>query len=80
MKIKPEANSDHMETGLPKGKFILHETLFDMATGIKNQVSSRYNDPYFDAIMNAISKRSVALPYLKPDNKSQTVHNNMIMI
>ena len=31
-------------------------------------------------IMNVISKRSVVLPYLKPDKKRQKVHKNMTMI
>ena len=61
---------------LPKGKFILHDTLFNMATGIQIKFHKDTLTHILKKILNVISKRSVVPPYLK----RQTVHNNMTMI
>ena len=69
---------------LPKGKFILHDTLYDtllnMATGIQIKFHQDTMTHILKKILNVILKRSVVSPYLKPDKKCQTVHNNMTMI
>ena len=64
---------------LSEGKFILHYTLFNMATGI--QIKFHQDTmTHILQILNVILKRSVVSPYLKPDKKRQTVDNNMTMI
>ena len=65
---------------LPKGKFILHHTLFYMATGIQIKFHQDTMTHILKKILNVILKRSVVSPYLKPDKKRQTVDNNMTMI
>ena len=65
---------------LPKGKFILHDTLFNMAAGIQIKFPQDTMTHILKKILNVILKRSVVSPYLKPDKKRQTVHNNMTMI
>ena len=65
---------------LPKGKFILPDTLFNMATGIQIKFQQDTMTHVLKKILKVISKRSVVLPYLKPDKKSQTVHDNMTMV
>ena len=65
---------------LPKGKFILHDTLFNIATGSQMKFHQDTMTPILKKILNVILKRSVVSPYLKPDKKCQTVDNNMTMI
>ena len=65
---------------LPKAKFVLHNTLFNVATGIQIKFHQDTMTHILNKILNVISKRSVVLPYLKSDKKRQTVHNNMTMI
>ena len=65
---------------LPKGKFILDDTLFNMATGIQIKCYQDTMIHILKKILNVISKRSVVLPHPEPDKNRQTVHNNMTMI
>ena len=52
-----------------------------MATGIQIKFHHDTMAHILVTIMNAISKRSVVLPYLKPNKKKrQTGHNSMTMI
>ena len=62
---------------LPKGKFILHDTLFNMTTGIQIKFHQDTMTHILKKILKVILKRSVVSPYLKPDIKRQTVDNNM---
>ena len=52
---------------LPKGKFILHNTLFNMAAGIQIKFHQDTVTHILKKILNVILKRSVVSPYLKPD-------------
>ena len=54
-----------MSYHLPKGKFILHDIT---ATVIQIKFHQYTMTHILMTIMNTISKRSVVLPYLKPDN------------
>ena len=57
---------------LPKGKFILHDTLFNMATGIQIKFHQDTMTHILKKILNVILKSSVVSPHLKPDKKRQT--------
>ena len=72
MRTKPKAKSDHMETGalpidlisksisyhLPKGKFILHYTLFNMVTGIQIKFQQDTTTHTLKKILNVKSVQS----------------------
>ena len=51
-----------------------------MATGVQIKLHQDTMTHILMTMMNVISKRSDVAPYLKPDKKGQTVHNNMTMI
>ena len=54
---------------IPKGKFILHDILFNMATGIQIKFHQDIIMTHILMTMNVTLKRSVVLRYLKTDKK-----------